>query len=99
MRYTGAETPERTALDQAYAEAMRELHNRYPEDLDAATLYAEAIMDLKPWNYWTRDKQPYPETREILRVLDSVLKRNPKHPGAIHLYIHTVEIDIAAIFF
>ncbi len=91
VRYTGAETPDRAALDQAYAEAMRELHNRYPEDLDAATLYAEAVMDLRPWNYWTRDKQPYPETREVLRVLDSVLKRNPNHPGAIHLYIHTVE--------
>ena len=90
-RYTGAETPDRTALDQSYAEAMRELHHRYPEDLDAATLYAEAVMDLRPWNYWTRDKQPYPETREVLRVLDSVLKRHPKHPGAIHLYIHTVE--------
>jgi hypothetical protein len=50
VRYTGAETPDRTALDQAYAEAMRELHHRYPEDLDAATLYAEAVMDLRPWS-------------------------------------------------
>ena len=91
VRYTGAETTDRAALDQGYAEAMRELHNRYPADLDAATLYAEAVMDLRPWNYWTRDKQPYPETREVLRVLDSVLKRHPNHPGAIHLYIHTVE--------
>jgi tetratricopeptide (TPR) repeat protein len=91
VRYTNAENPDRTALDSAYAEAMRELHKRYPLDLDAATLYAEAVMDLRPWNYWTRDKQPYPETREVLRVLESVLKRNPNHPGAIHLYIHTVE--------
>ena len=91
MRYTGAEKPNRAALDHAYAEAMLELHKRYPDDLDAATLYAEAVMDLRPWNYWTRDKQPYPETREVLRVLQSVLQRNPNHPGAIHLYIHTTE--------
>ena len=90
-RYTGAENSDRNTLDHAYAEAIRELHKRYPHDLDAATLYAEAVMDLRPWNYWTRDKQPYPETREVLRVLEHVLKRNPNHPGAIHLYIHAVE--------
>ena len=91
VRYTGAQNPDRSALDRAYAEAMLELSNRYPEDLDAATLYAEAVMDLRHWNYWTRDKQPYPETREVLQVLESVLNRNPNHPGAIHLYIHSVE--------
>jgi len=90
-RYSGEKKPERPALDRAYAEAMRELSQRYPDDLDAATLYAEALMDLSPWNYWTRDMQPYPETNNILGVLDSVLSRNPKHPGAIHLYIHAVE--------
>ena len=90
-RYTDAENPDRYALDRAYAEAMLELHKRYPQDLDAATLYAEAVMNLRPWNYWTRDKQPYPGTKEVLRVLESVLKRNPNHPGAIHLYIHSVE--------
>jgi tetratricopeptide (TPR) repeat protein len=90
-RYSDAENPDRNALDRAYAQAMREVHKRYPQDLDAATLYAEAVMNLRPWNYWTRDKQPYPETREVLRVLESVLKRNPNHPGAIHLYIHAVE--------
>ncbi len=90
-RYSGDQNPDRAVLDQAYAEAMRSLSKRYPDDLDAATLYAEAIMDLRPWNYWTRDMQPYPETREVLRVLESVLARNPNHPGAIHLYIHTVE--------
>ena len=59
-RYSKAKNPDRSALDRAYVKAMRELHNRYPDDLDAATLYAEAIMDLRPWNYWTRDMQPYP---------------------------------------
>jgi tetratricopeptide (TPR) repeat protein len=91
-RYSGEDKPNRTALDRAYAEAMRDLHNRYPDDLDAATLYAEAVMDLRPWNYWTRDMQPYPETAEVIRVLESVLARNPNHPGAIHLYIHSVEL-------
>jgi tetratricopeptide (TPR) repeat protein len=90
-RYSGEDKPNRSALDRAYAEVMRALRDRYPDDLDAATLYAEAVMDLRPWNYWTRDMQPYPETAEVMRVLESVLARNPNHPGAIHLYIHTVE--------
>ena len=91
-RYSGAQKPNRAALDMAYATAMRELRDRYPDDLDIATLYAEALMDLRPWNYWTRDMQPYPETVEVMKVLESVLARNPNHPGAIHLYIHTVEL-------
>jgi tetratricopeptide (TPR) repeat protein len=90
-RYSGEDKPNRAALDRAYVDAMRELHNRYPDDLDAATLYAEAVMNLRPWDYWTRDMQPYPETVEVMSVLESVLARNPNHPGAIHLYIHTVE--------
>ena len=91
-RYSAEEKPNRAALDRAYVEAMRGLHHRYPEDLDAATLYAESVMDLRPWDYWTRDMQPYPETVEVLRVLESVLERNPNHPGAIHYYIHAVEV-------
>jgi tetratricopeptide (TPR) repeat protein len=91
-RYSAEEKPNRAALDRAYVEAMRKLHQRYPDDLDAAALYAEAVMDLRPWNYWTRDMQPYPETVEVLRVLESVLERNPNHPGAIHFYIHAVEV-------
>jgi tetratricopeptide (TPR) repeat protein len=90
-RYSGEAKPNRSALDRAYAEAMRQLSDRYPNDLDAATLYAEAVMDLRPWDYWTRDMRPYPETAEVMRVLESVLARNPNHPGAIHLYIHSVE--------
>ena len=90
-RYTGAEKPTRSVLDRAYAVAMRELHDRFPDDLDAATLYAEAVMNLRPWNYWTRDMRSYPETEQVLSVLESVLARNPNHPGAIHLYIHSVE--------
>jgi hypothetical protein len=62
----------RNALDHAYAKAMRDLHHRYPDDPDAATLYAEAFMDLRPWNYWTRDLKPYPETDVVMGVLESV---------------------------
>jgi len=91
-RYSAKEKPNRAELDRIYVEAMRELQHRYPEDLDAATLYAESVMDLRPWDYWTRDMQPYPETAEVLRVLESVLERNPNHPGAIHYYIHAVEV-------
>lgn len=90
-RYSGEEEPDRKALDRAYARAMEEVVKRYPDDLDAAALYAEALMDLRPWNYWTRDGKPYAETPEILRVLESVMERDPNHPGAIHFYIHAVE--------
>jgi tetratricopeptide (TPR) repeat protein len=90
-RYSGDKKPDRSALDRAYAEAMRKVHERYPDDLDAATLYAESLMNLRPWNYWTPDGKPYPETVEILKVLESVVERNPNHPGAAHLYIHAVE--------
>ena len=90
-RYTDSASPDRQALDRAYAEAMKKLSQRYPDDLDAATLYAESVMNLSPWDYWSRDFQPYPNTLEVKRVLESVLKRNPNHPGAIHLYIHLVE--------
>ena len=72
-RYSGEAKSNRTALDRVYAEAMRQLHEHYPDDLDVATLYAEALMDLRPWNYWTRDMQPYPETKVIHHVLESVL--------------------------
>ncbi|MFB3127287.1 MAG: hypothetical protein ACE1Z8_07360, partial [Candidatus Acidiferrales bacterium] len=90
-RYSNEEKPDRKALDRAYAEALRQLSERYPDDLDAATLYAEALMDLRPWNYWTKDGRPYPGTLKIVSVLESVLERNPNHPLGIHLYIHAVE--------
>ena len=90
-RYSNEDKPDRKTIDRAYAEAARQLSERYPDDLDAATLYAEALMDLRPWNYWTKDGRPYPKTLEIVSVLESVLERNPNHPLGIHLYIHAVE--------
>lgn len=90
-RYSRNPLADRRAIDMAYADAMREVRDRYPEDLDAATLYAEALMDITPWNYWTQDGELRPETRELLATLESVLERNPNHPGANHIYIHAVE--------
>ena len=78
-------------LNADYHQAMGELAKAYPDDLDAATLYAESGMDLRPWQLWTADGKPAPGTEEIVAVLESVLRRNPNHPGAIHYYIHTVE--------
>lgn len=89
-RYSG-DPEERVAGDRAYAEAMREVMRRFPDDLDAATLYVEAMMDLRPWNYWMPDGEPYPGTLETVEVLESVMERNPDHPGALHLYIHIIE--------
>ena len=89
-RYSG-KPEDRKARDLAYADAMRELRKHYPDDLEAATLSAEALMDLRPWDYWTREGLAYPGTDEIISVLESVMKRNPQHPGALHFYIHAIE--------
>lgn len=86
------EAPEdRAPLDRAFAEAMGEVADRFPDDVDAATLHAEALMDTTPWDYWREDGTPKPVTREILARLEGVLERDPRHPGANHLYIHAVE--------
>ena len=90
-RYQSEWIEDRSALDVAYADAMRDLVRKYPDDLTAATLFGEAIMDTMPWSYWTADKQPKPATRELLSTLESVIQRDLKHPGANHLYIHAVE--------
>lgn len=91
QRYIDKPISDRSKLDVAYANAMKQLTQQYPNDLDAATLYAEALMDTMPWDYWTEAKEPKPETREVLDTLEFVLQKNPHHPGANHLYIHAVE--------
>jgi len=78
-------------LDVEYAKAMRELSKRYTDDLDAATLYAESLMDLHPWKLWSLDGRPAEGTEEIVAVLESVLRRDPDHLGANHYYIHATE--------
>ena len=75
----------------AYKAAMAELAAKYPDDLDAQTLYAESMMNLRPWQLWTLDGKPAEDTLEIMAVLEGVMKRNPKHTGANHYYIHAVE--------
>jgi tetratricopeptide (TPR) repeat protein len=90
-RYADKPQKERAPLDLAFADAMREVVRSYPDDLDAATLFAEALMDTMPWSYWTEEGKPKPATEEVLATLESVLKRQPDHPGANHYYIHAVE--------
>ncbi|MCW5765403.1 MAG: tetratricopeptide repeat protein [Phycisphaeraceae bacterium] len=81
----------RAPLDRAYADAMERLYARFPGDDDVATLTAEALMDLRPWDLYDVDGSPRPETPRIVATLESVLARRPDHPGANHYYIHAVE--------
>ena len=82
---------DKAKLERDYAAAMKALSARYPDDLDAATMYAESLMTLHPWKLWTADGKPGEDTLEIVAVLESVLKRDPSHPGANHYYIHATE--------
>ena len=91
LRYRDPAPADRTALDQAYADAMAKVIARFPGDDDAQALYAEALMDLTPWNYWSPAGKPNADTPKILAAIETVLARNPKHIGAIHYYIHAVE--------
>jgi len=90
-RYAKEPVKDRSALNQAFADAMRVLAQKYPDDLDAQTLFAEALMDTSPWNYWQDGRTPKPPAKEALQVIESVLARVPAHSGADHLYIHLVE--------
>jgi tetratricopeptide (TPR) repeat protein len=90
-RYAENSPKDRAPLDQAYAEAMRQVAKQYPDDLDAQTLFAEALMDTSPWRYWQPDLTPKPNAAEAIALVESVLARVRKHPGAEHLYIHLME--------
>ena len=90
-RYVGRKGTKRRGFDEAYAKAMRSVAQQFPEDDDAATLFAEALMDLRPWDLWKPDGGPQPGTDEIVTTLESVLAQNPDHPGACHYYLHAVE--------
>jgi len=90
-RYSTDPKADLRALDEAYRNAMKQVMRKYPDDLDAATLYAESVMDLNPWKFWGPDGKPAADTPEILAVLESVLRRDPGHIGANHFYIHSVE--------
>ena len=91
-RYNG-DPNDRVARDKAYSAAMKKVHERYPDDLDAAVLYVESVMDLRPWGYWMRDGQPYEGVADAVAVVESVIARAPNHPGALHMYIHLMEAN------
>ncbi len=90
-RYAWPQPADRHPLDEAYAQAMAAVFQRFPGDADVATLYAEALMDVRPWDQWTRDGQPQPGTREVLQALETARRLDPDHPGALHLTIHALE--------
>ncbi|MDC3956047.1 tetratricopeptide repeat protein [Polyangium jinanense] len=90
MRYAPAPVADRAPLDVAYAGAMKKVAKRIPDDVDILALYAEALMDLSPWNYWERGK-PRANTEEVMSALERAMKLDPNHPGANHYYIHVVE--------
>jgi tetratricopeptide (TPR) repeat protein len=90
-RYVADPKADRPPLDAAYAAAMRAVAQKFPDDLDAMTLFAQSLMDTSPWNYWSADGSPREFTSDVISSLESVLKRKADHPGAIHLYIHAVE--------
>ena len=92
-RYSPQVLSQRAPLDLAYAQAMRELAQEYPDDMDAQTLFAEAFMDTTPWDYWLEGERPKPVTIEILSMLERVLAIAPNHPGANHFYIHAAEAE------
>jgi len=90
-RHSADPQVKREMLDRAYADAMRDVARQLPDDLEAATFFADALMNLRPWNLWAPDGTPQPGTEEIVETLERVIARNPNHPGALHLYIHAVE--------
>lgn len=91
VRYRDPQPENRAELDEAYSEAMRKVWRAFPKNADVATLCAEALMDLHPWDLWHNDGRSQPWTAEIVATLDRALALNPNHPGANHLYIHAIE--------
>ncbi len=79
------------AREKAYSDAMGEVSAKFPDDLDIATLYAESLMNQTPWQLWSKDGKPGPNTEKVIAILEGVLRRNPQHIGANHYYIHAVE--------
>lgn len=90
-RYAERAPADRSELDLAYANAMREVAARFPDDADVQTLFAEALMDTMPWDYYVDPETPKPATEEVVAALEAVMDRDPDHVGALHLYIHAVE--------
>ncbi|HEX5132657.1 MAG TPA: tetratricopeptide repeat protein [Candidatus Krumholzibacteria bacterium] len=91
VRYAWPQPEDRRSLDVAYADAMREVWKAHPKDTDVGALFADAVMNLRPWDLWTPDGKAQPETPEIMQTLESVIAMDRTHPLANHLYIHTME--------
>ena len=90
-RFLGDPNSDLEKAAEDYHDAMRQVSAEFPDDLDAATLFAESGMNLHPWGLWHQDGTPEAGTEEIVATLESVMKRDPNHLGAIHYYIHAVE--------
>ncbi len=91
QRHAAEPPADRKPLDEAYAGALRAAADRFPEDPDIATLAADALMNLRPWDLWQADGTPYEGTLELVATLERVLAVHPDHPGANHLYVHAIE--------
>ena len=89
-RYSG-KAEHRDANNQAYADAMRAVHQQFPDDADIAMLYVESMMDLRPWGYWMPDGRPHAGTAEIVKLTEDTIAKHPTHPGALHMYVHLME--------
>lgn len=90
-RFADPAPADRKPLDQAFADAMRSVWQRFPQDGDVGAIFAESMMDLRPWDLWLPDGAPQPGTETIVSTLESVIAAHPNHPLALHLYIHAVE--------
>jgi len=90
-RYAWPAPEDRSGLDQAYADAMGGVYERFPDDVDVGALYAESLMNLQPWDYWETDGSPKGRIEEVVGVIEGVIADDPQHPGALHFYIHAVE--------
>lgn len=91
LRYTPEAPENRRALDSAYMEGMKAVHHQYPADVDIAAMYAESLMDMHPWDLWSKDGTPRPWTPEILKAIEVAIGTDPRHPGGHHYYIHALE--------
>jgi tetratricopeptide (TPR) repeat protein len=91
QRYSDPPPKDREKLNRAYSAAMKKVWTEFPRDADVGALYAESLMNLRPWDLWTADGKPHPGTEELVRTLEAVLAVDPNHPLALHLYIHAVE--------
>jgi tetratricopeptide (TPR) repeat protein len=98
-RFTKSEKPDRKALNQAYSDAMKKVYARYPKDADVGTLYADAVMNTMPWDYWTINRRPKAGVPEARAALEQAMRADINHPGANHVYIHLMEasneVDLA----